>query len=371
MTYHIKEFIEQNPWTATLVIALISVILGWILRRAVRAVLLRASAGVPFLEIVLKAVEPAAGAALPLTILQAVWTGAPDNLAYIQNVRHFNGLLLVGAFTWLVISLITAIGDAVVATHPVNVEDNIEARRIQTQAKVFSRSAMVVVLIAGVAIGLMTFPGARQLGASLLASAGVVGLVGGLAARPVFSNLIAGLQLALAQPIRLDDVLVIKGEWGRVEEITGTYVVLKIWDERRLIVPLQWFIENPFENWTRHSSQLLGSVFLQLDFSAPLDELRAELQRLVQHAPEWDGRVCELKVTDASDRALQVRILLSASNSGKMFDLRCRIREALLAFMAREHPHSLPHTRWQSPEEYPGRSRDQESANEGRRRKLN
>jgi small-conductance mechanosensitive channel len=371
MTYQFKEFIQQNPWTATLVIALISVILGWIVRRAVRAVLLRASAGVPFFEIVLKAVEPAAGAALPLTLLQLVWTAAPDNLPYIQNVRHFNGLLLVGAFTWLIISLITAIGDAIVATHPVNAEDNIEARRIQTQAKVFSRSAMVVVLIAGVAIGLMTFPGARQLGASLLASAGVVGLIGGLAARPVFSNLIAGLQLALAQPIRLDDVLVVKGEWGRVEEITGTYVVLKIWDERRLIIPLQWFIENPFENWTRHSSQLLGSVFLQLDYSAPMEELRAELQRLVRDAPEWDGRVCELKVTDATDRTLQVRVLLSAANSGKMFDLRCRIREEMLSFVAREYPHCLPHTRMLNPEEYPGRDREQESANESRRRRFN
>jgi small-conductance mechanosensitive channel len=204
---------------------------------------------------------------------------------------------------------------------------------------------MVLVMIAGVSMALMTFPGARQVGASLLASAGVLGIVGGLAARPVFSNLIAGLQLALAQPIRIDDVLIVNGEWGRVEEITGTYVVLKIWDERRLIVPLQWFIENPFENWTHTSSQILGTVFLYLDFATPVAPLRAELKRLVEGAPEWDGRVCGLHVTDASERAMQIRILVSAGSAGKAFDLRCKVRESMLAFVAREYPDCLPRIR--------------------------
>ena len=204
---------------------------------------------------------------------------------------------------------------------------------------------MVMVALAGAAMALMTFPGARQVGASLLASAGVLGIIGGIAARPVFSNLIAGLQLALAQPIRLDDVLVVKGEWGRVEEITGTYVVLKLWDERSLIVPLQWFIENPFENWTRSTAQILGTVLLYLDFAMPMAPLRAELERVVRAAPEWDKRVCMLQVTDASERAMQVRILVSAASAGKSFDLRCKVREALLAFVAREYPQHLPEVR--------------------------
>ena len=157
---------------------------------------------------------------------------------------------------------------------------------------------MVLILIAGAAMALMTFPGARHLGASLLASAGVIGLVGGLAARPVFSNLIAGLQLALAQPIRIDDVLVVKDQCGHVEEITGTYVVLKLWDERRMIVPLQWFIENPFENWTRRTSQIMGTVELWTDFGMPLAPLRAELERLCKADPAWDGRVATVAVKE-------------------------------------------------------------------------
>jgi small-conductance mechanosensitive channel len=205
---------------------------------------------------------------------------------------------------------------------------------------------MVVVLLAGASMALMTFPGARQVGASLLASAGVVGIVAGIAARPVFSNLIAGLQIALAQPIRLDDVLIVEGEWGRVEEITGTYVVLKLWDERRLIVPLQWFIEHPFQNWTRTSAQIHHSVFLFLDYAMPIDPLRAELQRVLEGAAEWDGRTAQVAVVDTTDRTIKVRVLVSARAAGPAFDLGCKVREALLAFVAREYPGCLPHARW-------------------------
>lgn len=183
------------------------------------------------------------------------------------------------------------------------------------------------------------------MGASLLASAGVVGIVAGIAARPVFSNIIAGLQIALAQPIRIDDVLIVQGEWGRVEEITGTYVVLAIWDERRLIIPLQWFIENPFQNWTRTSSQILGTVFLFADYRLPLDPLRAELDRILKTAPEWDRRVSVLQLTDVTERTIQIRVLVSARSSGLAFDLRCRVREALVTFIQREYPDCLPQVR--------------------------
>jgi small-conductance mechanosensitive channel len=262
-------------------------------------------------------------------------------------VRHITGLLLTAAATWLIVSVIGGLADGVIESNPITAEDNLQARRIATQTRVLSRSAMVVVLIAGIAMGLMTFPGARQLGASLLASAGVLGIIGGLAARPVFANLIAGVQLALAQPIRIDDVLIVNGEWGRVEEITGTYVVLKIWDERRMIVPLQWFIENPFQNWTRTGANLLGTVFLYLDYATPIEPLRAEAERLVKTFPEWDGRVFAVQVTDAKERTIEVRVLVSSSNSGRSFDLRCKMREALLAFLARDYPQSLPMVRVQ------------------------
>jgi small-conductance mechanosensitive channel len=341
----LTDLLQQNPWTATAIAAAAAVLAALIAYRVGRAVLVRLTRGAPILQAVLESTHRPAGVAVPLAALQLVWTAAPGDLRYIEGVRHLNGLLLIGALTWLVMGLISGLANGVIARHPATVEDNLHARRVQTQARVLSRSAMVLVLLAGTAMALMTFPGARQLGASLLASAGVLGIIGGLAARPVFSNLISGLQLALAQPIRIDDVLIVNGEWGRVEEITGTYVVLKIWDERRLIVPLQWFIENPFENWTRTSSQILGTVFLYLDFAMPMDPLRAELKRIVHAAPEWDGRVCGLQVTDATDRSVQVRLLVSAASAGAAFDLRCKVRESMLAFIAREYPQGLPRVR--------------------------
>jgi small-conductance mechanosensitive channel len=189
----------------------------------------------------------------------------------------------------------------------------------------------------------------------------VLGIVGGLAARPVFSNLIAGLQIALAQPIRIDDVLIVEGEWGRVEEITSTYVVLRIWDERRLIIPLQWFIENPFQNWTRTNSEILGTVFLFADYRLPLDPVRAELQRVLETAPEWDRRVNVLQLTDVTERTIQIRVLVSARSSGLAFDLRCRVREALVTFIQREYPDCLPQVRVPAQgTEAPARARAQE-----------
>jgi small-conductance mechanosensitive channel len=336
--------LRQDPWLAAAGGALLAVFAALAVHRVAGSLFRRHGKGTLLHSILLASDKPA-GAVLPLLALQLVWQAVPDTLERIDQVRHANGVLLIGALTWLAMGFIRGFADGVVARNPLTIQDNLHARRIQTQTTVLARSAMVVVGIAGVAMALLTFPGARQLGASLLASAGVIGIVGGIAARPVFSNLIAGLQLALAQPIRLDDVLIVKGEFGQVEEITGTYVVLKLWDERRMIVPLQWFIENPFENWTRTGSQLLQSVFLYLDFATPLEPLRAELKRIVEAAPEWDKRVANLLVTDTTERAMKVRALVSAQASGPAFDLGCKVREGLLAFLARDYPQSLPRVR--------------------------
>jgi small-conductance mechanosensitive channel len=339
--------IEDPTWIVTLVTALVAALGASVLHITGRAVLRRVTRHSLVLQRMLDRTERAAAVTLPLLALQVVFGTAPDTLLHIMGVRHITGLLLTAAATWLIVSVIGGLADGVIESNPITAEDNLQARRIATQTRVLSRSAMVVVLIAGIAMGLMTFPGARQLGASLLASAGVLGIIGGLAARPVFANLIAGVQLALAQPIRIDDVLIVNGEWGRVEEITGTYVVLKIWDERRMIVPLQWFIENPFQNWTRTGANLLGTVFLYLDYATPIEPLRAEAERLVKTFPEWDGRVFAVQVTDAKERTIEVRVLVSSSNSGRSFDLRCKMREALLAFLARDYPQSLPMVRVQ------------------------
>jgi small-conductance mechanosensitive channel len=343
------ELLERNAWVATALVALAAALGGMVIQRVLRVLLRRLTRHSVMGQSLLGATERAGAAVLPLLALMAVWQAAPNYLPFIGIVRHLTGLLLIAAMTWWAMSFINGLAEGLIRRHPSSIEDNLQARRIQTQAKVLSRSAMVVVGIAGAAMGLMTFPGARQVGASLLASAGVLGIVGGLAARPVFSNLIAGMQLALAQPIRLDDVLVVKGEWGRVEEITGTYVVLKIWDERRLIVPLQWFIENPFENWTRTGSQILGTVFLYLDYTAPMEVIRAEAKKITDAAPEWDRRVFAVQVTDASERAMQVRVLVSSNNAGANFDLRCKIREGVLAVLARDHPQCLPQVRSADP----------------------
>lgn len=343
------EFVAGHPWAATALAALVAVTLALVFHRLGGKVLRRATRHSVLLAEMANACERPASAVLPLLALQAVWQASPNDLRFIESVRHVNGLLLIAALTWLAVAVIGGLASGVIARHPVDVEDNLQARRIQTQAKVLARSAMVVVLIAGTAMALMTFPGARQLGASLLASAGVIGIVAGIAARPVFSNLIAGLQLALAQPIRLDDVLIVQGEWGRVEEITGTYVVMKIWDERRLVIPLQWFIENPFQNWTRTSAQIHQAVYLFVDFATPLEPLRAELQRIVEAAPEWDGRTVQLKVTDATEKAMKLRALVSSRAAGPAFDLGCKVREGLFAFMAREYPQYLPVVRGVAP----------------------
>ncbi len=282
---------------------------------------------------------------LPLLAMQFVMAAAPPDLPFEALAGKTLSILLIGALTWLGMQAVAGVGEATIRLHPANTGDNLHARRIQTQTRVLTRTAMFFLLLIGAASALMTFPGMRQIGTSLLASAGVAGLVAGIAARPVLGNLIAGLQIALTQPMRLDDVVIMDGEWGRIEEITSAYVVVKIWDQRRLVVPLQWVIEHPFQNWTRTESEMLGTVFLWLDYRMPLAPLRAELERVCRSASEWDGRVAMIQVTDTTERAIQVRALVSAQDASKAWDLRCRVREALIDFLQREHPGSLPRLR--------------------------
>ncbi|MDW5442429.1 mechanosensitive ion channel family protein [Polaromonas sp. SM01] len=332
----------DNSSLRILLVAVLAVALALGVHRVGSALVLRLTRSMPVAATVVRHCQAPARLLLPLIALQAVWQGAPDDFPLIAGVRHVNGLLLLLALTWLGMRAARGVAQGVISLHPVDVEDNLQARRIHTQTRMLARTAMFMVLLTGLALMLMTFPGARQFGASLLASAGVVGLIAGIAARPIFSNLIAGLQIALAQPIRLDDVLVIQGEWGRVEEITGTYVVLKIWDERRLVIPLQWFIENPFQNWTRKSADIIGTVFLWVDYRMPLAPLRAEAQRACEASPDWDRRLCKLQVTEAGDSAIQLRLLVTSASSGQNWDLRCHVREALVEFMQREYPQHLP-----------------------------
>ncbi|KAF1013841.1 MAG: Miniconductance mechanosensitive channel MscM [Stenotrophomonas maltophilia] len=283
--------------------------------------------------------------ALPVFLLIPALQATPLHDPLLGNLQHALHIALMGCFIWLLVRAVAAGERAILRNNPIDIADNLEARRIQTQTRVLSRVLMGGIIVLGAALVLLTFPMVQKIGAALLASAGLIGLVAGIAAKPVFGNLIAGLQIALTQPIRLDDVDIVEGEWGRIEEITSSYVVVRIWDEQRMVVPLTWFIENPFQNWTRRSADLLGTAFLWLDYRAPIAAIRAELERICQGQPLWDGRVCVTQVTETSERTLQVRLLVSARNSGDAFDLRCLVRERMLDFLAREHPHALPRLR--------------------------
>lgn len=224
-------------------------------------------------------------------------------------------------------------------------DDNLLARKHVTQSRILERVAVVLLFMIGTAAILMTFDGVAQYGVSLLASAGAAGIVLGLALQPLLKNLFAGIQLAITQPIRIDDALLIEGEWGTVEEITATYVVVKIWDWRRLIVPLGYFMDNAFQNWTRESASLIGNVMLYVDYSAPVDVIRSKTDEIVRQSPNWDGNIAGVQVTDFRDSTMELRILVTARTAGKAFDLRCEVREKLITFLQAEHAYALPRLR--------------------------
>ncbi|MCL5268404.1 MAG: mechanosensitive ion channel family protein [Bacteroidetes bacterium] len=265
--------------------------------------------------------------------------------AVAATINHTLGLCVIAAVAWLLIALTKVLSDMMAAKYDVSVKDNLTARRVLTQVHVLRRITIVIVSVVALSIMLMTFPEIRNIGAGLFASAGIAGLIIGMAARPTLSNLIAGVQMALTEPIRLDDVVIVEGEWGWIEEIRTTYVVVRIWDLRRLVVPLSYFIEHPFQNWTRKSADLLGTVFVYTDYTVPVEDVRSELHRILQATKRWDGKAWGLQVTNASEHTMELRALMSASDSGTAWDLRCEVREKLIQFLQERYPGSLPRTR--------------------------
>jgi len=263
----------------------------------------------------------------------------------LQIWRQLLSIALIVATAWLVLRALRAADLGISARLGVDQPDNLNARRLQTQLRVIRAVLTVIVVFAAVIGSLATFPQLRQLGTGILASAGVAGIIVGFSAQRVLANLIAGFQVGFTQPIRLDDVVVVEGEWGRIEEITLTYVVVAIWDERRLVLPISYFLEKPFANWTRKTAELLGSVFLYVDYTVPVGDIRAELERVANESTLWDRRVCKLHVTDAKEQTIELRALVSAKDSGSAFELRCEVREKLLAYLQAQHPGSLPKVR--------------------------
>lgn len=265
--------------------------------------------------------------------------------SYAPVFGRVNGILIIAGIAWIFAQAVDLGEKALLAQYDITIADNLQARKVYTQARVISRTLHVAIALCTVACILMLFQEVRHIGASMLASAGIVGIIAGVAAQKTLANLIAGFQIALAQPIRMDDVVIVENEWGRIEEITLTYIVVHIWDDRRLVVPLSYFIEKPFQNWTRATAQLLGSVFVWVDYTFPVEEARKALKNIIENHPLWDKRFWNLQVTDSDNKTMQLRVLATSADSSKSWDLRCAIREQFIAWIQNHHPQSLPRVR--------------------------
>jgi len=283
---------------------------------------------------------------LPLLAVVAVLPVVPLPATVRAGLEHVLGLGVIAAVGWALIALVELVSDIIYSRYAIDAPDNLTARRIRTQTEVMRRIVAVVVVLT-VASMLMTFPEVRHIGLSLLASAGVAGLVVGMAARSTLASLIAGVQVALTQPMRLEDAVVVEGEWGWIEEIETTYVVVRLWDLRRLILPLTYFIEKPFQNWTRTTAEILGVVMIYADYRLPVESVRQELRRILESASQWNKRVWALQVTDLTERTIQLRALMSAPNASASFDLRCIVREKLIQFSQEQYPQCLPTIRYE------------------------
>lgn len=284
---------------------------------------------------------------LALIIVALAWASrlAPLPSAYAGLLQHGLLIAFIVLLGWTAVTAMDIASALYMRRYKVDVEDNLLARKHLTQVRILRRAAVTVVAILTMAFALMTISGVRQWGVSLLAAGGAAGIILGLALQPLLTNLIAGIQIAMTQPIRMDDAVIVENEWGNVEEINATYVVIRLWDWRRLVVPLSYFLEKPFQNWTRESASLIGTAMLYVDYAAPVDRLRAKLEEIAKASPLWDGRVVNLAVTDLRERVMEIRCLVSARNAGKAFDLRCEVREKMIAFLRDELPQALPRDR--------------------------
>jgi small-conductance mechanosensitive channel len=283
-----------------------------------------------------------------LFIILPLIPGLPDNIDGM--VRHVLIMLVVAALGWFAVGCIYVLQDFLLRRYDLAAENNFRARRFHTQFQLFRRVLISFVIIIDIGALLWTFNDPRiwHYGSGLLASAGIASLIIATAAKSTASNFFAGLQIAITEPIRIDDVVVIQGEWGRIEEINSAYVIVKLWDLRRLVVPLSYFIENSFQNWTRQSSDIMGTAFLYVDYSIPVEDLRKQLEAIVHPSPLWDNRVCGMQVTNLTDRSMELRCLMSSRNSSENFDLRCLVREKMTAWIQQNYPDAFPMTRFAS-----------------------
>lgn len=333
-------------WLAALLILVAAVTLGITLHWLVGRLLYRI---IPADKALARSLLLRLRAPTRLAVIIAASAMVLPNLALAPSLAAVIGKALAVAFVvlvgWAVMLALNITTELHLRRYKIDVDDNLLARKHVTQIRLLRRAIDTVIVVLTFSAALMTFEEVRQYGVSLFASAGVAGLIAGFAAKPVLANMFAGIQIALTQPIRVDDAVVIEGEWGWIEDITSTYVVVKLWDWRRLVVPLTYIIEKPFQNWTRETAAIIGSVFIHVDYTTPIERLREKLNEIARASTLWDGRVVVLQVTDAKEKTIELRALVSASTSPKAWDLRCEVREKLIAFMQAEYPECLPRLR--------------------------
>jgi len=343
----VKDLLD---WLPDLVVALlilaIAVLFALALHRWARKLVRRAIAGrYPFVFSVFTQTRGLTKAALLILAMMLAVPVVPLPPETAALLARMMAVAVIGLIGWAAIVALHIAADLYLRRFRLDIDDNLLARKHNTQVRVLARTVDVLLIMLTLSAALMTFPAVRQYGVSLFASAGVAGIVAGLAARPVLSNLMAGVQLAMTQPIRLYDAVIVENEYGTIEEITSTYVVVKLWDLRRMIVPLTYFIEKPFQNWTRENSSLIGNVMMYLDYRAPVGIIRQKFRDIVKESKLWDGQTAALQITDFKEGTMELRLLMSARSSGAAFDLRCEVREKLIDFIQHEHPEALPHSR--------------------------
>lgn len=349
-----KEFLAKvdeqmswlPPWVVGFVLIVGAIFIGLVVHRLLYNMLTRLVASWDlFWRSLISRTERPARFAIVVAALTFAVSVAPLTEMQASLLRHLLLIGFIALIAWMSKSAVHIWMIVYLRRFKLDAEDNLLARKHVTQSKIMQRIADLLIVILAIAAALMTFEPVRQYGVSLLASAGVAGIVLGLALQPVLKNLFAGIQLAITQPIRIDDALLVEGEWGNVEEITSTYVVVKLWDWRRMILPLSYFMEKPFQNWTRESSSLIGTVMIYLDYSVPVAALRKQVEEIAAASALWDRRVVNVAVTDFRETVLEMRILVSASSAGRTFDLRCEVREKLIEFIQRDYPKALPQLR--------------------------
>ena len=334
------------PWLVGVGVLIVAILCALIAHRllvglAKHAIGAKRSAAIQILETISGPIRLAAC----LVAIAIVTPLAPLNDELSNALAHLFAVASIALVGWILIRVVDLAATRYLLRYRVEIAENFLARKHVTQVRVFKRVTDTLIIIVAVSTALMTFNSVRQYGVSLFASAGAAGIVVGLAARPLLSNLIAGVQIAVTQPIRIEDAVIIENEWGWVEDIASTYVVIRLWDWRRMVVPLSYFIERPFQNWTREAASLIGSVMLHVDYAADVPKIRERLERTVRESKLWDGTVVNLQVVDANARTIELRALVSARNAPQAWDLRCEIREKLIAFLQAEMPQALPRDR--------------------------